>query len=366
MVGPAPFYRGLAPQAAPSTDGRPIHDWNTSDTSFAPGGFDAHRPPSHRRSITDVCGLSGMTGINATTLAVTRDPVMGTVQGGTAWKLGAADLRGPWTFAVNVKVSGATGNLTSVFDNAAYGLGRDGPITRIQGRGVFAATGTRTIGIRTDDRTVLDLGYSMPANTWTKLVFVNDGARTTLYVNGAPVGAVDAAPDLALGRLGGPGVTLQSAQVYAQALDPAEIARQASTAVPAIPAAHCRAIAPAPVLPTLPTLVDFTPVPTEEPTTPAPTAVPTDPTTTEPTTVGGTPGDTTTGAGTPSGTAATGVSGHASGTSTAGADDATAAAPRSTVRLPRTETEIAPLVVLAVGLVVAGLGAVLVARRRRR
>lgn len=382
-VGAAPWYRGEHPQGAPSTDSRPIHDWNTSDTNFAPGSYDAHRKPNSRRSITDVCNLSGMTGINLTTLQVTNDPVMGTVQGGTLWNLGAASLDGPWTFAANVKfpTNNTTGNLLSVLDDKAYERGQDGKLTLVRSQGVFLGTGSRTVGVRVDSSTVLSFPYSVPTNTWTKLVFVNDGKQTTLYANGTAVGTVAASPQLPLGKLGGNGVTLQSAQVYAQALSPAEIAKQASTPIPVIPPANCRTAVPAPPLPRLTSIQDFTPKPTEEPTTDAPTpttdaptgepttAAPTEqPTTAQPTggsTSGGSGGETATG---PTSTAGGGSGGPTARSSKgAGAGSPTATASRSAaVRLPRTGAEIAPIAILAAGLVLAGAGALIVRHRRRR
>lgn len=244
-VGPAPGYVGIV-EPTPTSDGRPIHSWVAAEEAFPPGTFDAHRG-SHRRPLTEVCGLNGMTPLSSNVSTV-DDPVQGRVKrlGGAGaaagWHMGASEIYGDWTFAVNLKVPATVTGRVQLFDSRTgtrFKLTSAGTLATQASSIDFALPGSGEVGF-VDDGVTTTFGYKAPRDTFVQLVFVSENGRTRLFANGAEVAAVDATLPLPRAWFAATrSVELQGMQIYAQALSAQEVAQQAGV-VPQPEPAHCQ------------------------------------------------------------------------------------------------------------------------------
>ncbi|KQZ10913.1 hypothetical protein ASD23_01825 [Agromyces sp. Root1464] len=245
-IGTAPDYTGVVPVSA-TDDGRPIHDWVAAETAFPAGIFDAHST-SNRRPLTEVCGLNGMTPLFSNVSDVT-DPVQGVVKqlGGNGaaagWHMGAVEVSGDWSYAVNVKVpASVTGRVQLLDSRSGAWLKPDADgVLRTQASSIdFALAGSGQVGFVNNGGAV-SFSYAAPRDQWVQLVFVSTAGSTVLYANGVQVGAVDSTLPLPRSWFAAPRlVQLQGMQVYAEALSGAEVAEQYGTGVPVVPEANCQ------------------------------------------------------------------------------------------------------------------------------
>ncbi|MEF3402436.1 family 20 glycosylhydrolase [Agromyces sp. CCNWLW203] len=245
-IGTAPDYSGVVP-VSPTDDGRPIHDWVAADTAFPAGTFDAHST-SNRRPLTEVCGLNGMTPLFSNVSNAT-DPVQGAVKqlGGNGaaagWHMGAAEVSGDWSYAVNVKVpASVTGRVQLLDSRSGAWLKPDADgLLGTQASSIdFALAGSGQVGFVNNGNAV-PFSYAAPRDQWVQLVFVSSAGSSVLYANGAQVGSVGSTLPLPRAWFAAPRlVQLQGMQVYAEALSSDEVAAQYGTGVPVVPEANCQ------------------------------------------------------------------------------------------------------------------------------
>ena len=185
-VGAAPGHVGIAAPTQ-TTDSRPIHSWDAADETFPAGTFDAHRG-THRRPLTEVCGLNGMTPLSSNVSTIT-DAEQGRVKrlGGSGsaagWHMGASEMYGDWSYAVNLKVPASVSGRVQLFDSrtgARFKLTDDGRLATQASSIDFALAGSGEVGF-VDNGTATSFGYTAPRDQFVQLVFVSqDGTHHAL------------------------------------------------------------------------------------------------------------------------------------------------------------------------------------------
>ena len=181
-------------------------------------------------------------------VATITDPVQGRVKrlGGTGaaagWHMGANELYGDWTYAVNLKVPSSVTGRVQLFDSRTgtrFKPTAGGPLATQASSIDFALTGSGEVGF-VNNGTTTSFGYRAPRDQYVQLVFVSHSGETQLYADGVQVASVPTTLPVPRAWFAATrNVELQGMQMYAQALTAAEVQAQAGT-VPQPQAVHCQ------------------------------------------------------------------------------------------------------------------------------
>ncbi|MDQ1011231.1 hexosaminidase [Streptomyces sp. V4I23] len=181
-----------APAAPRTDDGRPSHHW-TFDPAPYPSGWTYAGSPGNTLYAEDTAG-----DLPGTSYIINNpSPVTGGGAEGGAWRFdhdrdgvgfGGLDAAEPWTVSVRVRPTARTADQVLLSSKA-------GALKLMQ-------YGTGRVGITRYGSADHSFPYTLPLDRWTRLTWVTEPGRTTLYADGERVGAVEASVPLPLRSIG--------------------------------------------------------------------------------------------------------------------------------------------------------------------
>ncbi|UUN31098.1 family 20 glycosylhydrolase [Streptomyces sp. FIT100] len=190
-IGDPPGIRP-APAAPRTDDGRPSHRW-TFDPAPYPSGWTYAGSPGNTLYAADTAGaLPGTSYIINNPTQVDGDGA----QGG-AWRFdhdrdgvgfGGLDTAEPWTVSVRVRPTARTADQVLLSSKA-------GALKLMQ-------YGTGQVGFTRYGAADHSFPYTLPLDRWTRLTWVAEPGRTSLYADGERIGTVDASIPLPLRSIG--------------------------------------------------------------------------------------------------------------------------------------------------------------------
>ncbi|MEU2431710.1 family 20 glycosylhydrolase [Streptomyces sp. NPDC007861] len=190
-IGDPPGIRP-APARPRTDDGRPSHRW-TFDPAPYPSGWTYAGSPGNTLYAADTAGaLPGTSYIINNPTQVDGDGA----QGG-AWRFdhdrdgvgfGGLDTAEPWTVSVRVRPTARTADQVLLSSKA-------GALKLMQ-------YGTGQVGFTRYGAADHSFPYTLPLDRWTRLTWVAEPGRTTLYADGERIGTVEASVPLPLRSIG--------------------------------------------------------------------------------------------------------------------------------------------------------------------
>lgn len=227
VIGDAPGTQGFAPRERVGADA-PLHSYPFEERPY-PSGYTWAGSKGQTLFVEDTTGrLNGSTyiiynpsfvdqGIKGSALSFSQD------RQGVG--LGGVDLPGPWTMSVWVKQTAAHPNATLLSSRSGTSI-----VLRDAASGNVALVTPE--GRRTFDATIA-------TGTWVAMSLVNDGVRTSLYLDGKPADSIDASMALPLAAIGAWNLSLRGLidelNVFDAALSPAQIAANYERDASALP-----------------------------------------------------------------------------------------------------------------------------------
>ncbi|UNM16755.1 family 20 glycosylhydrolase [Streptomyces formicae] len=215
-IGDPPGIRP-APAQPRTDDGRPSHRW-TFDPAPYPSGWTYAGSPGNTLYVPDTAGALPGTSyiINNPT------PVSGDGAHGGAWRFdhdrdgvgfGGLDVAEPWTVSVRVRPTARTADQVLLSSKA-------GALKLMQ-------YGTGQVGFTRYGTADHSFPCTLPLDRWTRLTWVAEPGRTTLYADGERIGTVDASIPLPLRSIGtekaGLRGDLDELRTWDEALSPAQV-----------------------------------------------------------------------------------------------------------------------------------------------
>jgi hypothetical protein len=190
----APTNSVAIPTTARVNDAQPSHHYRFDDTPYPPSHHYASAPGQALWVADDAGGLSGSTYIihNPTIVSGKKGQAFHFVNPGDGVEFGGADVAAPWTYSTWVKRNADHPDATLLASRAGA--------IKLEQFQTAARVGFTKFGVAD-----YSFAYTVPLGAWVNLTFVATPTATTLYVNGAQQGTVNASialPMRSIGRAG--------------------------------------------------------------------------------------------------------------------------------------------------------------------